>query len=335
MTHIGVPRPRGGPTGGHEAVLTVSRPPAARVFGAGPALIGHRGLGCGIVHGHRENTLGSFTAAAALGMTWLEADVRRTRDDVLVVAHDEAYPDGTRVADVDAAEADRRGMLRLQTLLERLSAEVGLDLDLKSAIDDSLRPPSRTTAALLGPVVAAEVRRRPLLVTSFDPAALGELRARAPSLPLGWLTWHHFPLDAAVAACAHMDVDVLGLHVGSLAHRGSGAVESATVAGTLPFVHGAGRRLMLWCPAADSAGALLEAGADAVVVDEVPRALEFLGPQEPRTHERSTVRDGVAGRPPTADAPIAGPGAHGAERALTGTPRGLPGSAQAEHGESP
>ena len=43
----------------------------------------------------------------------------------------------------------------IQTRLERLPPEVGLDVDLKSAIDDSLRPSSRTTAALLGPVVAA------------------------------------------------------------------------------------------------------------------------------------------------------------------------------------
>jgi glycerophosphoryl diester phosphodiesterase len=271
MTPIGVPRPRAAPVG------TVPPRPTARVFGAGPALIGHRGLGCGVVRGHRENTLGSFTAAAELGMTWVEADVRRTADDVLVVAHDEGYPDGTRVADVGAAEADRRGTLRLRTLLERLVPGVGLDLDLKSAIDDSLRPPTRTTAALLVPVVAAEARRRPLLVTSFDPAALGMLRARVPALPLGWLTWHHFPLDVAVAACAHMDVDVLGLHVGSLADRGPGTVDPATVAGTLPFVHGAGRRLMVWCPDAHLAGALLEAGADAVVVDAVPAALEVLG----------------------------------------------------------
>src|SRR3712207_6874010 len=60
-----------------------------------------------------------------------------------------------------------RGTLRLRTLVERLAPGVGLDLDLKSAIDDSLRPAARTTAALLVPVVAAEVRRRPLLVTSF------------------------------------------------------------------------------------------------------------------------------------------------------------------------
>src|SRR4051794_41710893 len=63
--------------------------------GRSPAVLGHRGLGCGTVSGHRENTLGSFTAAVRLGVTWVEADVRRTRDDVLVVEHDAVYPDGT------------------------------------------------------------------------------------------------------------------------------------------------------------------------------------------------------------------------------------------------
>src|SRR3712207_1355005 len=134
MTPIGVPRPRAATVG------TVSLRPTPGVFGAGPALIGHRGLGCGVVRGHRENTLGSFTAAAELGMTWVEADVRRTADDVLVVAHDEGYPDGTRAADVSAVEADRRGTLRLLTLVAQLPPEVGLDLDLKPAIDDSMRP---------------------------------------------------------------------------------------------------------------------------------------------------------------------------------------------------
>ncbi|WP_448620175.1 glycerophosphodiester phosphodiesterase [Geodermatophilus sp. URMC 65] len=266
--------------------------PMGRVFGAGPAVIGHRGLGCGTVRGHRENTLGSFTAAAAQGATWVEADVRRTADDVLVVRHDEVYPDGTRVAEVTAAEADRRGTLRLHTLLEQLPHDVGLDVDLKPAIDDSLRPPSRTTAALLAPVVAAAVRRRPLLVTSFDPAALHRLRCQEPSVPLGWLTWHRFPLDVAVVACAHLDVDVLGLQVGSLADRNSGVVEPATVAEALPFVHGAGRELVVWCPALISAGVLLEAGADAVVVDEVPSALELLGPQHARASAGATVGAG-------------------------------------------
>ncbi|MEU2347936.1 glycerophosphodiester phosphodiesterase [Modestobacter sp. NPDC049651] len=140
------------------------------VFGEGPAVIGHRGLGCGVVAGHPQNTLSSFVAAAGRGAQWVEADVRRLRDDVLVVAHDAAHPDGSPLADLTGAEADRRGVLRLSTLLDELPLQVGVNVDLKSSMDDCLRSPGRTTAGLLAPVVAAEAVRRPLMVSSFDPS---------------------------------------------------------------------------------------------------------------------------------------------------------------------
>src|SRR4051794_26470751 len=161
-----------------DPVTTAGRvgPVRPDVFGEGPAVIGHRGLRCGVVAGHRQNTLSSFAAAVRSVARWVEADVRRLGDDVLVVAHDAAYPDGTRLADITGAEADRRGTLRLSALLDELPRQVGLNLDLKSSMDDCLRSPERTTAGLLAPVVAT---RRPLMVSSFDPAALWLLRATA------------------------------------------------------------------------------------------------------------------------------------------------------------
>src|SRR3954451_1664868 len=110
-----------------DPVTTAGRvgPVRPDVFGEGPAVIGHRGLGCGVVAGYRQNTLSSFAAAARRGARWVEADVRRLGDDVLVGAHDAAYPDGTRLEGLSAAEADRRGTLRLSTLLDELPAHVG------------------------------------------------------------------------------------------------------------------------------------------------------------------------------------------------------------------
>jgi glycerophosphoryl diester phosphodiesterase len=251
--------------------------PSGGVFGRGPALIGHRGLGRGTVSGQRENSLGSFTTAAGLGLAWVEADVRRTADDVLVVAHDAASADGVRLAERSAAESDRRATLRLDTLLERLPTGVGVVVDLKSCIDDGLRPATRTTAGLLGPVVAAEAARRPIVVSSFDPAALAQVREEAPAVPLCWLTWWRFPLEAAVAGCAHMDVEVLGLHTGSLGcDAPTGTVDPAAAARAVRFVHASGRQLMVWCPEPRSARLLIEVGADAVVVDEVPGTLSAL-----------------------------------------------------------
>jgi glycerophosphoryl diester phosphodiesterase len=251
--------------------------PRTTLCGDGPAVIGHRGLGCGVVSGHRENTLDSFTAAGALGMHWVETDVRRTGDGTLVVAHDAALADGTSVAALTGDDVDRCGLLRLRTVFDALPREMGINVDLKSSIDDSAQPPERTTAGLLAPVVAAEARERPLMVSSFDPAALSLLRSAAPDVLLAWLTWHRFPVETAVAGCAHMDVDVLALHVGSLRREPGGMVDRDHAAHVVALVHGCGRQLLVWCPEAGQARVLAEAGADAVVVDEVPYALGALG----------------------------------------------------------
>src|SRR4051812_21795037 len=264
-----------------DPVTTAGRVGAVRpdVFGEGPAVIGHRGLGCGVVAGHQQNTLSSFVAAVRSGARWVEADVRRLGDDVLVVAHDAAYPDGTRLEEVTGAEADRRGTLHLSTLLEELPGRVGLNLDLKSSIDDCLRFPGRTTAGLLAPVVAAEVTRRPLMVSSFDPAALALLRAMAPRVPLGLLTWYRFPVEMAVAACVHMDVEVLALHVGSLWEGAAGGrTDPGVLTRLLSLLHRCGRQLLVWCPQIELTRLLVSAGTDAVVVDDLPEALVALSP---------------------------------------------------------
>jgi glycerophosphoryl diester phosphodiesterase len=251
---------------------------SAAVFGEGPTVIGHRGMGSGVVHGHRQNTLGSFTAAVRAGLDWVEVDVRRTADDVLVVAHDATYPDGVPVAAESAREADRRGTLRLETLLHGLPPDVGIDFDVKSAMEDCLRPPERTTAGLLAPVAAEEVGRRPLVASSFDPAALQVLHQAAPRVPLGLLTWYGFPLEMAVAACAHLDVQVLALHVGSLWPYGGPAVlDLAEVERVLALLRRCGRELLVWCPDAELTQSLLTIGVDAVVVDEGPQVLAAVG----------------------------------------------------------
>jgi len=247
------------------------------VFGAGPTVIGHRGLGSGVVHGHRQNTLGSFLAAVEAGLDWVEVDVRRTADDVLVVVHDRAWSDGTAVVDVTGIEADRRGALRLEALLRELPDTVGVDFDVKTVMEDCLRPPGRTTAGLLAPLATAQLARRPLVVSSFDPSVLRVVRDAAPGVPLGLLTWYGFPLDMAVAACAHLDIQVLALQVGSLWPRGAEvALDLTEVERVLEILRRCGRELVVWCPGIELSRSLLDAGAAAVVVDEVPRVLAEL-----------------------------------------------------------
>lgn len=241
-----------------------------------PTLIGHRGLGRGTVDGHPQNSLGSFLAALDAGVQWVEVDVRRTADDVLVVAHDAAYPDGTFLVDLPADEVRRRGTLVLADLLEALPDDAGVSVDLKTPMEDACRPDDATTAAFVADVAARELDRRPLWVTSFDPGALALLRRRRPAVPLGLLTWHGFPAEHAVAAAAHLDVQVLALNVTSLwpVNPPSGGVRPLDH--VLSLLHRSGRELAVWCPQAARARELVDAGADALFLDDVPATVRAL-----------------------------------------------------------
>jgi glycerophosphoryl diester phosphodiesterase len=249
------------------------------VFDVRPAVLGHRGLGKGDVLGHTENTLGSFLTAVELGLTWLEVDVRRTADHVLVVMHQPAYDDGTFLADISGDQASSRGTLSLSELLDALPAHVGVDFDLKSSMEDAARERLATTAALVAPVARQAGRDRPVCVTSFDPAALAVVREVEPSVPLGLLTWLDFPVGHAVAAAAHLDVQLLAVHCGSLRpNRIEPASQQRPLEYVVSLVHGSGRQMLAWCPDIAQARELIAADADALCVNDVPAALAALMP---------------------------------------------------------
>ena len=229
--------------------------PPARVFDDVPVLCGHRGSGRGTVGGQRENTLGSFRAAVAAGVRWVEVDVRR-------------HPGGRLVASHDPLPEEPGELLAIEELLEDLPPEVGVNLEIKSALDDAERPREETTAALTAEL-ATRSPTRPLLLTSFDPSAPVIVRERAPSLPVGLLTWIRFPLRKAVPAAVHLGMDVVAPHVQSL-QLGAEELERS-----IQVAHGAGLQVVGWCPDREQAQQLEAAGVDCLIVDDVPAALTW------------------------------------------------------------
>jgi glycerophosphoryl diester phosphodiesterase len=221
-----------------------------RVFGRSPVLVGHRGCGRGTVNGHLENTLESFLAAVDAGVDWVEVDVRRTSDDQLVVVHNPADADGVFYADITAREATGKGALRLDELLAALPASVGVDFDVKTSMEDATRTRARTTMGQLVSVALRESRRRPMLITSFDPGALDIARQLAPGVARGLLTWVDFPIGHAVAAAGHLDVQVLAPHWGSLRPN---EIEPKPLQRPLDYVvdlvHESGREFLAWARA--------------------------------------------------------------------------------------
>lgn len=248
-----------------------------RLFGPGPVLLGHRGLGRGTVDGIAENTLESFLAAAALGIDWVEVDVRRTSDDRLVVAHNPANADGVFYADITGSEATDDGALDLHELLAALPDGVGIDFDVKTSMEDATRDRAETTMAQLARVARREARRRPTLISSFDAGALDIARELAPGVPRGLLTWVEFPIGQAVAMAGHLDVQVLAPHWGSLRPNDREPMElQRPLEYVVDMVHASGREFLAWCPTVSFAQQLLDAGVDALCVNNVPKAIAAL-----------------------------------------------------------
>jgi glycerophosphoryl diester phosphodiesterase len=238
----------------------------APLFAGPPVLCGHRGMGVGTVLGHVENTLGSFLAAGALGLPWVEADVRVTADDVLVCGHDPVVEDGRFVIDLTAGETDPLGLLRFTDLLDGLPAELGLDVEVKSSLEDALRPRERTTGALIGRALAGREASRPLLVTSFDATALTIVREHA-DVPTGLLTWMRFPLRKAIPAAVHLGAAAVLPHFSSFGVGPAPARIERTAAEYVAVAHDAGLEVATWAPSPEEAEPLVAAGVDCLIVD--------------------------------------------------------------------
>lgn len=248
------------------------------IFSPKPAIIGHRGSGDATVEGQHENTVGSCLAAVSDGASWIEVDVRRSADDQLVVHHNPTTADGVFVVDQTAAEVEGKGVGRFTDVLAALPADVGVNVDAKSELEDATCAAERTTGSLLAPVLAAECGRRPLLVSSFDPALLLWLREQVPGLQLGLITWVHFPLRHAVPTAAHLDFDAICLHTGSF---GENPIEKGPVHRPLEYsvqiAHEAGLEVLAWCPDPEVAIRFGAAHVDAVCVNDVPAVVAALG----------------------------------------------------------
>lgn len=252
------------------------------IFETKPAVVGHRGFGAGRPGGYRENSVESFLAAAARGLSWVELDARRSSDGELVIWHDPVTAAGEYVGGRTAAQLAAEGIARLDEVLAVLPPQVGVDIEIKCVIEDATDPAPRRTHALIAQALRTWLGTRPFFVSSFDPSLPLYLAARKDEIgdvPLGLITETNFPAEVAVSAAANLGVDALCVHTGTLNLRGNGAgPEGLSADRIIAAAHSAGIEVMAWAPTPDEAVLLAAAGIDAVCVDDVPDALSALAP---------------------------------------------------------
>jgi glycerophosphoryl diester phosphodiesterase len=194
------------------------------------AVIAHRGASWDAP----EHTVAAWDLARTAGADWLEFDLQRTADGVLVVFHDDSLD---RVA--RGPVADCSGLVRERTIaqlrrceigswfnatnpdrarasyvelviptLDEVLARYGESARLYIELKDPASAPGmeRDLLAALAANGRLErlVRERRLLVQSFSPPSLEQLHARAPTIPLIQLVHDSVPAAELPAALARV-----------------------------------------------------------------------------------------------------------------------------------
>jgi glycerophosphoryl diester phosphodiesterase len=163
-----------------------------------PKVIAHRGASAAAP----ENTLAAIRLAAAEGATWIEVDVKLSRDGACILMHDDllgrttngrgevAHYDLDELKRLDAGSwfARRFAGEPIPTLAEAIDLCIALDLDINLEIKPCPGRQHETAIAVVDALRAHWPKHRPWpLLSSFAPASLEEARLHAPEIPRGLL----------------------------------------------------------------------------------------------------------------------------------------------------
>lgn len=156
--------------------------PTAAHAGASTLVIAHRGASAA----EQQNTVEAFRVAVEMGADWVELDVRRSRDDVLIISHDAHLPDGRFIVEHDYDDLPQW----VPTLAEALDACEGakVNIEIKNEPDDpDYDEQHQISDAVVGLALAF---RDPadLLVTSFNLDTVKRIRAVDEKVPVGFVT---------------------------------------------------------------------------------------------------------------------------------------------------
>lgn len=170
-----------------------------------PLVIGHRGAAAVAP----ENTLESIRQAWLQGVSWVEFDVQLTRDDQVVVFHDDDLhrtsngrgairnTDWGRIQLLDAGSwfsKEWQG-IRVPNLQQTfaLLLDLGLNANVEIKIPDAYMEDrvyiEKTVSKTISIIDQYWTKNSPLLISSFSTSALRVLMEKAPRLPRGLLLW--------------------------------------------------------------------------------------------------------------------------------------------------
>ncbi|MCY3786837.1 MAG: glycerophosphodiester phosphodiesterase [bacterium] len=222
-------------------------------------VVAHRGA----TGAARQNTVEAFGLARRLGADWVELDVRRTAEGVLVAHHDAHLPDGRLIARTPLDELPDW----VPTLAEAFEAceGMGVLVEVKNDPDEADYDGENTIAVAVAGLTSAYRPYDEVMVSSFNGATVERIRQVDERLATALLMFDPVRvLQGPERAAAGGHTAIQPYH--------------ATVDGALlRRARQASVQVWVWTVNdAASAEALVRLGVDAVITDDCPTVREVV-----------------------------------------------------------
>ncbi len=144
-------------------------------------IIAHRGASAYA----QENTLQAFDLAFKFGASWLETDIQRSTDGVLVLYHDYNLKNGKRIKDCNYNYLKKFNIPTLTDLLKITPQNFTLNLEIKN--DDDIYP--GIEKQILAEIKETKnIKKEQILISSFSVEALQKIRALDKQINIAILT---------------------------------------------------------------------------------------------------------------------------------------------------
>ena len=144
-------------------------------------IIAHRGASAYA----QENTLKAFALSFKLGAAWLETDVQRSSDGVLVLYHDYDLKNGKKIKDCTYDYLKKFDVPKLSDLLKITPKNFTLNLEIKN--DNNIYP-NIENQILTEIKKAKNISQNQILISSFALESLQKIRALNKNISVGVLT---------------------------------------------------------------------------------------------------------------------------------------------------
>ena len=222
-------------------------------------IIAHKGA----ANKARENTLEALLIAEEMGADMVEFDVRCTKDGILVLHHNASLESGEIISETDSQDLPKD----IPSLAEALevSQAMGVNVEIKNDPTDPGYDESHEIAVAVAGVLKAYVSYDKLIVSSFNPDTLDNLKACDPDIPTALLFFDPLSAPQSVEVCLEREFNAIHPY---LACVSPSLVQAA---------HSAGLKINTWTVnEPEQVKEFAQMGVDGIITDHIEMARKTL-----------------------------------------------------------